>query len=169
MRRTANRRAGRNRPSWHALAQYGQAHWFFGNLYEAMVDMPRLLVDARPRRAPRLLGAGSPVRYYAPAVPLTFGATAAALADSWRSGGDRRAIVAAALGTAWATVLSAYLVRTVNLRLLRGEAPLSAAEAHALARNWHLVNLVRLAALLLAAEALRRAAPPERQAVSRDG
>ena len=72
----------------------------FGNLYEAVVDVPRLLADAQPNREPKLLGAGSPLRYYLPAAPVTLAATAATLGDSWRSGGDRRAITTAAASTA---------------------------------------------------------------------
>lgn len=125
--------------------------------------MPRLLADARPRRAPTLLGAGSPLRYYAPVAPVTFVATAVALVDSWRSDGDRRLVLTAAAGTASAAVLSGYLIRTVNLRLLRGEGQLGATEARDLARTWHRVNLVRLSALVVASSALRRIARSRRE------
>src|SRR5687767_13153748 len=110
---------------WAALARLGQAHWFFGNAYEAAVDMPRLLVDARPNRSPGLLAPGSPLRYYAPAAPVTLASTAMALRDSVRSGGDRRAVTTSAVGTLVATALTAYLVKTVNLRLLRDDDELS--------------------------------------------
>ena len=50
---------------WARIARFGQAHWFFGNLYEAVVDVPRLVGD----RAPGLLTSGSPARYYIPAAP----------------------------------------------------------------------------------------------------
>jgi len=83
--------------------------------------MPQLLADARQQRAPRLLGPGSPLRYYAPTAPLTLAATTATLVDRWRTDGDKRMIAAAAVSTALATALSAYLVRTVNLRLLRAD------------------------------------------------
>ena len=46
-----------------AAARLGQAAWFFGNLYEAVVGMPQLLADVRSeseRTGP--LGTGSPVR-----------------------------------------------------------------------------------------------------------
>jgi hypothetical protein len=80
------------RALWAAVASLGQLHWFFGNVYEAAVDMPQLLADAHPNRAPCLLGSGSPLRYYLPAAPVTLVATVAALIDSWRRGGDRRVI-----------------------------------------------------------------------------
>ncbi len=122
--------------------------------------MPQLLADAQPQRAPRLLGSGSPVRYYAPAAPLTFAATTITLIDSWRSGGDKRAIIAAAASTASATALSFHLIRTVNLRLLRSDEPLSASDRRQLARTWHQTNAVRLVALGTAAVALRQATRP---------
>ncbi|WP_367129727.1 anthrone oxygenase family protein [Saccharothrix sp. HUAS TT1] len=143
-----------SRSPWAALARLGQAHWFFGNLYEAAVDVPRLVADAE--REPRLLGPGSPLRYYAPAAPVTVAATGAALVEAWRSGGDRRAVATSAAGTLVAAGLTGYLVRAVNLRLLRGGTPPGADERRRLLRTWHRLNLVRLAALAVAALALRR-------------
>src|SRR6266699_2685096 len=116
------------RPPWPAAARLGQVSWFFGNVYEAVVDMPQLLLDAQQRRRPGLLSPGSPLRYYAPVAPLTVVATTAALIDSWRSGGDKRMIVAAAANTAAAVALTGYLVRTVNVRLLSGALPVDSSE-----------------------------------------
>jgi hypothetical protein len=149
------------RVPWAAVARLGQVHWFFGNVYEAVVDVPQLLADARPDREPRLLGAGSPVRYYAPAAPVTLIATAAALVDSWRSGGDKRAITVAAASTTSALALTAYLIRTVNLRLLKSTESLGATESHRLIKAWHRGNLVRLLALAVAMGALRLSAPAD--------
>src|SRR5882757_3546534 len=81
---------------WAAVARPGQLHWLFGNVYEAVVDVPALLADAHPNREPRLFDAGSPLRYYIPAAPVTFVATGVALVENWRSGGDRRVIATAA-------------------------------------------------------------------------
>ena len=78
------------RPTWPAAAGLGQASWFFGNLYEAVVDIPQLLLDAQRQRRPGLTSPGSPLRYYAPVAPLTIVATTAALIDRWRSGSDKR-------------------------------------------------------------------------------
>jgi hypothetical protein len=139
------------------MARLGQLHWLFGNVYEAVVDVPRLLADAQPNREPRLLGAGSPLRYYLPAAPVTLAATATTLVRSWRSGGDRRAIAAAATSTAAAAGLTAYLVRAVNLRLLHDPAPLDPARQRALVATWQRGNLLRLAALAVAIWSLRRA------------
>lgn len=147
----------RSRTIWTGVARLGQIHWFFGNVYEAMVDMPQLLADARSNRAPKLLGAGSPLRYYLPLAPLTLAGTAASLISGWRSGGDRRVIIAAAVSTASAMALTAYLVRTVNLRLLRSDEPLSVTEVRGLVQTWHRGNLARLLALLVAMWALGQA------------
>jgi Domain of unknown function (DUF1772) len=145
-------------PSWPAAASLGQVSWFFGNLYEAVVDMPQLLLDARQQRRPGLMRAGSPLRYYAPAAPLTIAATTATLIDSWRSGGDRSMIVAAAVNTAAAVALTGYLVRTVNVRLLSGAMPLDSAERRRMIRIWHRTNGLRLTAVAGAWFTLRRAA-----------
>lgn len=88
------------RTRWAIGAELGRLQWFGGNLYEAAVNMPRLLVDAQSNRRPGLLAAGSPLRYYLPAAPFTFIGSAAALTHDWRAGGDRRAIAVAAAGTA---------------------------------------------------------------------
>ena len=141
---------------WAALARLGQAHWFAGNAYEAAVDMPALLADARPNREPRLLGPGSPLRYYAPAAPVTLVSTGVTLVSGWRSGADRRAVAVSVVGTLVAAALTGYLVKAVNLRLLRGEEPLGDDERRRLVRTWHRANLVRLAALAVTAAATRR-------------
>lgn len=141
-----------------AAAQVGQLSWFFGNLYEAAVDVPRLLLDAQPQRRPGLLSTGSPLRYYAPVAPVTIGATAAALIDIWRAGGDRRLVVAATVNTAVAVALTGYLVRTVNVRLLSSNTPPDNAERERLLRTWHRANGARLVAVAGAFISLRRAA-----------
>ncbi len=140
------------RDFWTRAAQLGQAQWLFGNVYEAVVDVPRLLATRPP--SPNPLSPGSPVRYWAPTAPLTFAATGVTLVRSWRSGGDRRAVVAAAAGTGAAVALTAYLVRTVNLPLLRD----ADADAARLAKTWHRGNLARLAALAVSSLALRKLA-----------
>jgi hypothetical protein len=146
---------GMPRAWWVTIARVGQIAWFFGNLYEAVVDMPQLLADAQPNRKPGLLRAGSPLRYYLPMAPVTFVATSAALIGSWRSGGDRRVVATAAASTASAVAITFHLVSTVNLRLLRSTEPLSANECRTLTTTWHRENLIRLLGLTVAAWALR--------------
>jgi hypothetical protein len=160
MQNRSSSRGMHPRALWATVAGLGQLHWFFGNVYEAVVDMPQLLVDAQSNRAPGLLGAGSPLRYYLPAAPVTLVATAAALIDSWRSGGDRRVIATAAASTVCAGALTGYLVKSVNLPLLHSGKPLSATEGRSLVRTWQRGNLVRLLLLGVAGWALRQTAQP---------
>jgi hypothetical protein len=129
----------RKQTRWATAAELGRLQWLGGNLYEAAVNMPRLLVDAQPHRSPGLLAAGSPLRYYLPTAPVVFVASAASLAHDWRAGSDRRAVAAAA-GTASSAALTAYLVRAVNLRLLRGSMPLDPDETERLIKTWHRGN-----------------------------
>jgi hypothetical protein len=161
MQNRSNTRGMQPRTCRVAVAGLGQISWFFGNLYEAVVDMPQLLADAQPNRKPRLLAAGSPLRYYLPIAPVTFAATMAVLLDSWRSGGNRRMMATAAMSTASAAAITVHLVRTVNLRLLQSTQPLSATERARLIRTWHRGNLMRLLCIAVAAWALRQAAPAE--------
>lgn len=141
---------------WGEVARLGQAAWFFGNLYEGLVGMPQLLADARSVRAPRLLGSGSPVRYYALAAPLAFGATPVALLECWNAGGNRRLVTTTAASTVSAATLSAYLIRSVNLPLLTSDEPLNERDVHRMVATWHLVNGVRLGTLAVALASLSR-------------
>jgi len=150
--------AARPPARWVSVAALSQLQWFLGNVYELVVDVPRLLVDAHPNREPRLLRPGSPVRYYLPAAPVTLAAITATLTDSWRAGGDRRVIAAAAASTASSVGLTVYPVRSVNLRLLRRGNLLSAIEADTLVKRWHRANVVRAFVLVVSGWAVRRAA-----------
>jgi hypothetical protein len=106
---------------WVATAaRIGRAAWFFGNSYEAAVGVPQLISSANRRAG--ILATGSPVRYFAPVAPAAVGGTAAVLVESWRSGGDRRAVAAATATLGAALGLSAYLIRSINVPLLRGRS-----------------------------------------------
>lgn len=142
--------AWRDGSRWARVGQVGQAAWLFGNLYEGVVGMPQLLTDARPHRRPGLLTSGSPVRYFAPVAPMAVGATGTTLVRCWRAGGDRRLIAAAAGGAGVALALSGYLIRVVNLPLLRGSVPLTDPARRQLTASWHRANAVRLVALAVA-------------------
>lgn len=141
---------------WPKAARLGQAAWFFGNLYEGAVGMPQLLAAARTRRATGLAGAGSPVRYFAPVVPVAIGATAVSLVRGALGDGDRRLIATTALGVASAVAMTAYLVRSVNVDLLRSATPVSEADERRMVATWHTVNTVRLVALAVASIAFSR-------------
>lgn len=112
--------------------------------------MPQLLGYARSNRAPGILAPGSPVRYYIPVAPPAFGATTVALVRSWRSHGDRRMIKVTAASLASATALSAYLIRSLNVRLLTSDEPLSEGDLRRMVAIWHMTNAVRLGALAVA-------------------
>jgi hypothetical protein len=89
---------------------------------------------------------------------VTLVATTATLVESWRGGGDRRMIAATALSTATAVALTAYLVRAVNIRLLRGDVPPAGPEQQHMVTTWHAANRIRLAAVAGSWLTLRRAA-----------
>jgi hypothetical protein len=69
-------------------------------------------------------------------------------------------IATTAASTAGAAAVTAYLVKIVNLRLLRAGTPIDAAEGRGLVRTWQRGNVVRLLLLGIAALALRRTALP---------
>ena len=133
------------------VARIARAAWFFGNTYEAAVGVPQLISSAN--RPAGILATGSPVRYFAPVAPAAVGGTAAVLVESWRTGGDRRAVAAATATLAAALGLSAYLIRSINVPLLRGKVGEEAQRR--LISRWHRGNAVRLG-LLAATEILVR-------------
>lgn len=136
-----------------AVARFGRAAWFFGNAYEATVGVPQLIATAN--RQAGVLAAGSPVRYFAPVAPAAIGGTAAVLVRLWQTGADRRAVVAATTTFGTALGLSAYLIRSINVPLLKGEVEGEARPR--LISRWHRGNAVRLV-LLAATEILVRRA-----------
>ncbi|BBF99806.1 MULTISPECIES: anthrone oxygenase family protein [Pseudonocardia] len=145
-----------------ALARLTHVQWFAVNLYEAVVRIPERLADEhdrtdRPRgRGP--LRRGSPARYHVPAIPLVLGSAVAAVATGPRSTGARRATVTAAGSSLAATVLTGYLVRTVNLRLLDDGGPITPDERDRLLARWDAVNGVRLVLLAVATAGFEYAA-----------
>src|ERR1700754_3282923 len=102
-------------PPVATVARIARAAWFFGNTYEAVVGVPQLISSAH--RQTGILATGSPVRYFAPVAPAAVGGTAAVLIESWRTGGDRRAVAAATVTLGAALGLSAYLIRAINVPL----------------------------------------------------
>jgi hypothetical protein len=131
------------------IARLGYAHWFFGNLYEAMVRVPDRLAKApepgaEDRRLASVLSAGSPVRYYLPGVPVVIGATLSALVAGWTSRTDRPWLGAAALSAISGVIATAYLVRAVNLKLFVAGQALTPADRDRLLQLWYRVNLFRL-------------------------
>lgn len=142
-----------------AVAEFTHAHWFFGNLYEAVAKVPHRVAGSEDgpelRRAP--LGTGSPGRYYAPLAPVTFPAVAFALAAGWDRPGSRPWLVTAAAASAVGSAATAYLLRSVNPPLFFGPHPLSGMRRKPLLAKWYRVNALRLAANAVALVAIDRA------------
>ena len=133
------------------LAQLGHAQWLFGNVYEAVVKIPeRLSAESSSSatvngRQTAVLGPGSPVRYYAPAVPLTAATTIAALITSGQSAKTKRWLAMAVGCWMSGVAITAYLVRKVNLKLFFADEQPPIAERDALIRTWYRLNVVRIA------------------------
>jgi hypothetical protein len=142
-------------PSAISIARFGRAAWCFGNAYEAVVGVPQLIADAR--RQPGIFAGGSPAPYYAPVTPAAMGGTSVVLNRGWQAGADHRTVVAAAATLGAALALSTYLIRGINIPLLKGDiAP--EAQPRLIAR-WHRVNAVRLGLLITTEVLVRRIEP----------
>ena len=139
-----------------ALAVLGHAHWFFGNLYEAVVLIPQFAASPQQRlpiSAGGILVPGSPALYYAPLVPLTVPAALAALSVS-------------------AALLGAYIITQLNFPLFY-EPGTGMAQLEDMLRRWALLNYVRVclggAALVVLFVALVCATRSARTTSARDG
>lgn len=129
------------------LSLFGHAHWFFGNLYEAIAVAPNWLDDTRAaieswRAFSRIT---NPAYYF---VPLFWAATPmslVALVLARRSPG-RRALLSASMCSLAATALTVWVVTQLNWTLFFAE-PLPADETLVadLGRQWFWANTVRLA------------------------
>lgn len=133
------------------LTQVAHAQWLFGNLYEAVVKVPDLLAQrgesARGcERALSPFATGSPVRYYAAAVPATSPAVLAAAACVRDEPSSRSLLAAAAVCSISGSAVSAYVVRAINMKLFFSDQALSADERARLLRTWYRLNAVRLVA-----------------------
>lgn len=125
------------------VAKVGHAHWFFGNVYEAVVRVPHRLASDR---STSVLGSGSPVRYYLPGTPATFPAAVAALVSGRNNRESRMWLLGGAACSLSAAAATAYIVRAVNVKLFFSTQQLSAEEQKALLRTWYRVNAFRIIA-----------------------
>jgi len=146
-------------------AEFTHAHWFFGNLYEALVKIPhRVAASEASAELPRSpFGAGSPGRYYAPVAPLNVPLACAALVAGWNRSGRRPWLIVAAASSAVGGAATAYLLRSVNPELFFSPQPQGPARRKPLLTKWYRVHAVRLAASAVALAAIdraRTAAPP---------
>jgi hypothetical protein len=133
------------------LAQLGYAHWFFGNLYEAVVKVPDRLSKEKPpgsddSQQMSLLGSGSPVRYFLPGVPVVMLAVLSAILAGWNRRRVRPGFVSLGLSTLLGFAVTGYLVRAVNFKLFFAAQPITQAQRQRLLRIWYRANIVRLLA-----------------------
>ena len=135
-----------------SVAVLGHAHWFFGNLYEAVVLAPgwRSIAGEPLRMGEGILAPGSPVRYYIPATPLTIVVTVSAGIVGWSALPELRLPLASGVGFSLASAaVTAYIVARVNLRLFFADDT-TAEQKAILARRWTTLNYARLATLIAA-------------------
>ena len=141
------------------VAELTHAHWFFGNLYEALVKVPTRVAASNPSpelpRSP--LGAGSPGRYYAPVAPLNAPAAIGSLVAGWNHRRSRPWLLAAAISPASGAAVTAYVLRFLNPRLFFSPQPLSEDQRRPLLRRWYRIHTVRLITSAVALAALHRA------------
>jgi hypothetical protein len=137
--------SSRRAPKLLVIAQLAYAHWFFGNVYEAVVRIPDRLAS-EDQRLESLLGRGSPVRYYLPGIPVIVAATVASVAGGWKSRGDRPWLLALGSAAAVGMGLTVYVVETVNRRIFVAGHPVTPTERERLLRVWYRVNFVRIVA-----------------------
>ena len=142
-----------------SLAQLGHAHWFFGNLYEAVVRVPHRMLDeaVAADQATEVLRPGSPLRYYVPGIPLTVPAALVTLVAGWPDPRQRRWLAVFASCSATGGAITGYLVRRVNIPLFFSAEPVDAAQRVALLRTWYRLNGARLVVLTVGGLAAARA------------
>lgn len=153
------------------LVQLGHAYWFFGNLYEATARIPDRLAARSTERVLSPFGPGSPARYYVPAAPATFPAAVAAAVSGWSWRRSRGWLIATAACSISGGAATAYLVRTVNMKLFFRAQPLTATERETLLHTWYCVNAFRLVAgggAWLAAQKARSRLQDQHGAAARD-
>lgn len=141
------------------IAEFSHAHWFFGNLYEALVKMPHRVAaaEASPELPRSPFGAGSPGRYYAPVAPINAPVAVAALVAGWKNSNCRAWLIIAALGSTTGAAATAYLLRSINPQLFFSPQPVSEMRRKPLLKRWYRIHAIRLTASAIALVAIHRA------------
>jgi hypothetical protein len=134
------------RARWTLLATLGFAHWFFGNLYEAVVFSPNWVLDSASQltRLNEFFVRTSPTLYFVPvisvAAPLAWGLHATnhdlALRSTYRLS-SLFALLAVALNT--------FIVATVITRLFGDDYAVHSGELNGYAWRWNVLNVLRMA------------------------
>jgi hypothetical protein len=147
------------------IAQAGQAHLFFGLLYESVVRIPdRLSTDrvlavapGEPRSVRSLLRLGNPALYFLPSAPVTLTALAGALGTGGKAAAGRRWSVASAAATLAFAVETAAVFQDINERLFLAARAPEADDRAKLLRRWYRLNAIRLVLLGFALASTQRA------------
>ncbi|MEZ2390474.1 hypothetical protein AB6813_13170 [bacterium RCC_150] len=141
------------------FAEFTHAHWFFGNLYEALAKVPHRVAatEATMELSRTPFGAGSPGRYYVPLGPLNVPAAVGSLVAGWKREDSRPWLILAAASSAIGGAATAYVLRSLNPPLFFSPEPLSDEKRKPLLKKWYRVHGVRLAASAVALAAIHHA------------
>lgn len=131
---------------WTVATLLGMAHWFFGNLYEAVVFSPNWVVDssAQMRRLEEFFVNTGPTMYFVPLTLLAPIPVWVLLAVN-KVAGARADYRRASLFALLATVLNAVIVTTVVTKLFDPHNLGDTIELTRLAWQWNILNLCRMA------------------------
>jgi hypothetical protein len=148
-----------------AVAQAGQAHLFFGLLYESVVRVPDRLSSERvlaaepgaPRTLRSVLRPGSPALYFLPGAPVALAAAVGAVVTAGTAPAGRRWPAASAAATLAAVAQTAGVFQKINERLFMAPEAPGDDERARLLRRWYRLNAVRLAVVAAAWASAQRA------------
>lgn len=134
------------------FALFGMALWFFGNLYEAVVIAPNLLVDSTTKAHAWqvFFTVTNPVFFYVPLGPLAVVAMII-LYIKMRSRDrllERYLRIALIFGLS-GLLLGVYIITQINLKLFFGNIEELAPRLHGLAVQWNILNGIRVGCLLV--------------------
>lgn len=140
-----------------AVALLGVSMWAFGNLYEAIVVTPNLLVDpvAKAQAWREHFSLTSPA-YFHLHVPLLGAVAALMLAWHLRRTVLRRSALTAGALIVLALALSGYIIGAINLRLFYGDLAMIAPALPAMPWQWNVLNAIRVLLLASGVAALLR-------------
>ena len=156
-------RQGRARRWLLPAAATGLAHWFFGNLYEAIIVSPNsmAIIEAGQNPGETMFPRIAPTWYYMPHGVLTPLAVGAALIVGRHDATRRASLLWAAGGTLVGEALTAVAVTQVNLKLYVGKnRETDPVRMRSLQRLWDTVNAARLISVGVALIATLQAMKP---------
>jgi len=152
-------RSGRRLATASMLATVSVVVWLCGNVYEESVVVPNFVfgdVRASMLAFRAFFHASNPALFYAPLGPLVIAGSVATVIKSWRDPARRRMALGAATCVIVAVLLTAWIVVRVNLRLFFGPVMTDLVEARSLARQWLVLNAMRIGLSVIAIVSLRR-------------